>query len=1244
MSGLHHAERRGSVVLVRQAGPASAPLAAPSWADHVQRQSSDGVLLPHSSHTSLQSTHVHQALIHQLRRERAELLDRSAEPEALLVRPEELVPASRIPEEWHIRLALPQRPTHLDEYGSRFLWTADADSSSSPRRGGGSGGGFGGAGGGGDANGGGRGSGTLTVFPMLEPHGALDVELLEHWVREMMATDAAGRDGGGDGGSGGGDRGSGGSGGGGARRRQLDVVAMAVHEVGRASGAARCALLERLWERASALWRDEAEARTLESKERLASVERQLEQRTHQLRECELRLADASQRSRADRLALADARRGGEAAMVRGKADEVAARQAVLTNQRATARAEEKLLAAAAHLTSLAEVIPSSAAAEVLMDVVAALQAPEGVEAPEGGGLKGMAARGRVLSAAAAFTPQEGGGGKPEDAKGGGGTRSPSQSRSSPSKQQQQQQQQYKAGGGSGHASPPKTQQRVGGGGGGQVRREAARREAATSPSITSALAPAASSSGAAANAAGPASSAAGAADTSGQLITPPRTPVPQGAYSPSSRPSSPALAPDDTPSASEMAATEARAAGGGGDDEEDASVIGGMHYDFEKATDSLHSLVQSAKDGASAIQMNNDVFAGTLKRMVDNAKGTSAVLTQSNQLIAAMRLAGPPRIQSDAATQTAVSGQEMAEAVIEVLNNHRDAVRKGERWSGGFEGRAASASRVRELLVATGLGGGQSRVETAEAEAQATPPETEGRGLHAGGGTWADPVPHSWAPWVCPIAPLPAGILTIKRLRSLIWAVYIDRMDAEPTLTRLGVESAPEQAARLPPLTSAGEGGATDVVAPGEVVVKTRLQPRTNFADFVTDWLDHHYKHRALAAAQLNAMLGALRRHTSTADDVRLSTFERLCGCTRQPKIGNEGLLVMLRTMHLSLSLSPGSCAAFGSDSTYLLSIERTLAVVHSLFGKEGLNLPKVEEQVRDKLVEIGAGKGAGGRSSMDIDEFAMMMLVEHEAAVRASASDRVRASLLELFASADANSDGKISLEEWQIVLAAQGRHASEALPLFRRMLEASAAVGVDPMLAVASSSGAGNAALKHGSGGIEAKAAAPAAAPPATGGGLGSASGPGVSLAAFLEVCEGLGFTSPPPDTEHDCAAELLACNKEWLSRQAVVASKLSALRAHVLAVGWKHTAEYPSAGLLTRARELLGECSAAMGRLVRASPGASQTAVEAALEELLRTLERGHVAIEIEIAGATPEGAELLEGGDMEISAASSFSTI
>ena len=330
-----------------------------------------------------------------------------------------------------------------------------------------------------------------------------------------------------------------------------------------------------------------------------------------------------------------------------------------------------------------------------------------------------------------------------------------------------------------------------------------------------------------------------------------------------------------------------------------------------------------------------------------------------------------------------------MADALIQVLESHAAAGgASGERaWVGGYSGRAASALKIRELLLATGLGGGTSRSTSSDASEQVNLND-EAQGSKG----WAEPVPHSWVPWISQTVPLPAGILTVKKLRALIWAIYVDRMDSEPTLSRIGTEGPTAAAAPnggqsgtapgprprssksrqhqqqqpprtpMPPLVSSGEGGATDVLADGEVVTKQRLAPRNSFADFVTDWLQHSYSTKPLAIAQLNALVAALRKHTAT-DDVRLRTFERLCGASQQPPIGPESLSFLLRVMHLSLTLKPGSCAHFAIDSAYLLSLERTHAVVHALFGKAegGSNQPKVEERVRDKLVQIAAAKGGG-------------------------------------------------------------------------------------------------------------------------------------------------------------------------------------------------------------------------------------------------------------------------------------------
>lgn len=126
-----------------------------------------------------------------------------------------------------------------------------------------------------------------------------------------------------------------------------------------------------------------------------------------------------------------------------------------------------------------------------------------------------------------------------------------------------------------------------------------------------------------------------------------------------------------------------------------------------------------------------------------------------------------------------------------------------------------------------------------------------------------------------------------------------------------------------------------------------------------------------------------------------------------------------------------------------------------------------------------------------MDIDEFMILMLVEHETESRAASEERFRASLLDLFVAADAKGTGLLSLEAWQVLLADQGRHMSEAVPLYRRMLEATTAVGEDPMATVASSSGLGG------------RAGAPAPAPAEAKAASGVKPLSGVSLAAFVEV---------------------------------------------------------------------------------------------------------------------------------------------
>ena len=58
------------------------------------------------------STVRHDLALGTLQRDRATLLSTAATPADLLVRADESVPPTRIPEHWHIRVALPERPEH----------------------------------------------------------------------------------------------------------------------------------------------------------------------------------------------------------------------------------------------------------------------------------------------------------------------------------------------------------------------------------------------------------------------------------------------------------------------------------------------------------------------------------------------------------------------------------------------------------------------------------------------------------------------------------------------------------------------------------------------------------------------------------------------------------------------------------------------------------------------------------------------------------------------------------------------------------------------------------------------------------------------------------------------------------------------------------------------------------------------------------------------------------------------------
>ena len=196
---------------------AAAPMCAPhmtSWSAEAAKGAAAGTGLLLAS----QLPHQREAALSELRRSRSTLLGQPAEMRALLTDPDERAPPTRIPEEWHIRLSLSERPATLDEMGGRFLWTAEREGACGRTRGG-----WPVAGGTAAAAASSASShGTLTVFPMAEPHGALDIEvcstgrsppspspsppiprsrsrstvafalfstqMLEQWVREMLVA------------------------------------------------------------------------------------------------------------------------------------------------------------------------------------------------------------------------------------------------------------------------------------------------------------------------------------------------------------------------------------------------------------------------------------------------------------------------------------------------------------------------------------------------------------------------------------------------------------------------------------------------------------------------------------------------------------------------------------------------------------------------------------------------------------------------------------------------------------------------------------------------------------------------------------------------------------------------------------------------------------------------------------------------------------------------------------------------
>ena len=208
------------------------------------------------------------------------------------------------------------------------------------------------------------------------------------------------------------------------------------------------------------------------------------------------------------------------------------------------------------------------------------------------------------------------------------------------------------------------------------------------------------------------------------------------------------------------------------------------------------------------------------------------------------------------------------------------------------------------------------------------------------------------------------------------------------------------------------------------------------------------------------------------------------------------------------------------------------------------------------------------------------------------------MRAPLLSLFAGLDANGDGYLSHEELQTLMTSQGHTNKEATVLYYKMQRAER----DARKANACDD----------------------AAPPA-------GAKDGVALVEFLDMCAPLGFTAEARGAPADEAARALdELERLWLTRQPKVIATLRRLRAYVARTGGDAPTAYPSGDLLVRARAALAQLSSAVGAVLRGKPGADVGAAQAALGDVLATLERGEVAMAIETAGKEMEDSD--EGDD------------
>lgn len=553
-----------------------------------------------------------------------------------------------------------------------------------------------------------------------------------------------------------------------------------------------------------------------------------------------------------------------------------------------------------------------------------------------------------------------------------------------------------------------------------------------------------------------------------------------------------------------------------------------------------------------------------------------TATLLQSDQLLTALRIASGATStatqHAEASMQTEQNADGLGARLLELLHDHAvppaapggggkekafsasssasakactkasaaHAVAAG--WLKGVAGRQTAAERLRELLLTAGILDHTCAPPKVDMSVQVSLAEEE-----AGRGFWAAPVPAVWRPSLSEFPPLPVGMMGRRQLRSLLWSIYSDRVAIEPHLGSIRSEE-----------TAAAENT--------ELTQRLRLSPPPTFADFVLEWCVGNYGTRLLASGQLTALVAAMRRFA--AEDLRVRTFCRFCGASLEGHdLDAPSLRFFAQALYLMFSLKPGSAAFFATDSTYVLSVERAHAVAAALFPSPSPSAEKLR-------AEIASRAEASKRAALDADDLLLMLLIEHQeleaergaapgagglAAGGPAAGSNVRraANLFRLFASADRNGSGSLSLDELQALIVDQQRRSAAE---WRDVLAHAKALGGE---------GAG-----------------------------------GVGVAVFVEVCGGRAFH------EVRAADERSELEVEWVFRQPAIASQLAALRAWVAETGGR---QKMSNALLDRSVASLEALAAAM------QPGRDEAAARKQLHALEDALRRGGVAIELEQAG-------------------------